>query len=350
MHRSPWSRARQLWPVLLAVAVPTACCCPPAPRAAASLTSASGGVVAVEAPGAVLEEAGDSVTQTEFRNVDFHIAPGIVLGVRTLRGEMVSKTKGRPIVFDDKASFTIRLTHAEVALDTESLAHLMNEHVFAYKGAPLRGMSFATSGGELVQRGVLHKVVNIPFEIRASVSLTPVGHIRIHPTSMKICSIDGKGLMRALDIQLADLLDLSKAKGIRVEGNDLVLDPDQLLPPPAIEGRLTAVRVEPGRMVQVFGDAAAAARLPSITPTDTAAPNYMFFRRGTLRFGKLFMVAADMQIVDLDPGDPFDFSIDQYNRQLVAGYSRNQPDLGLEVFMPDLSDVGRRGSSDSAKP
>lgn len=346
----PWCRTSRALPALTVLALAVGgCCCPPAPRAIAEVAS-SAGALDVETPGAVRDATGDSVTQTAFRNVDFHIAPGIVLGVRQLRGEMVSATPGMPIVFDDKRSFIIRLTHAEVALDTESLAHLMNEWVFAYKGAPLRGMSFSTSGNELVQRGVLHKVVNIPFEIRARVSLTPAGHIRIHPTSMKICSIDGSGLMRALDIQLADLLDLSKAKGIRVEGNDLVLDPDQLLPPPAIQGRLTAVRVEPGRMVQVFGDEAAAARLPPIVPPDTAAPNYMFFRRGTLRFGKLFMVAADMQIVDLDPGDPFDFSIDEYNRQLVAGYSKNQPDLGLEVFMPDLADVGSGGSRVSNAP
>jgi hypothetical protein len=31
----------------------------------------------------------------------------------------------------------------------------------------------------------------------------------------------------------------------------------------------------------------------------------------------------------------------QYDRQLVAGYSRNQPDQGLVVVMPDLDDVER---------
>lgn len=65
----------------------------------------------------------------------------------------------------------------------------------------------------------------------------------------------------------------------------------------------------------------------------------MYFAGGTLHFGKLFMVHADMQIVDLNPADPFDFSIDRYNDQLVAGYSKNRPDLGIEVYMPDITRI-----------
>jgi hypothetical protein len=76
----------------------------------------------------------------------------------------------------------------------------------------------------------------------------------------------------------------------------------------------------------------------------------MYFRGGTLRFGKLFMVRSDMRILDLDPGDSFDFSIDQYEKQLVAGYSRTRPDLGLDVFMPDLAEVESGGIAASAHP
>src|SRR5438132_13027229 len=67
---------------------------------------------------------------------------------------------------------------------------------------------------------------------------------------------------------------------------------------------------------------------------------YMDFRGGTLRMGKLLMVDADMQVVDTDPSDPFDFFIDRYNDQLVAGFTRNQPNYALLVFMRDFNDVG----------
>jgi hypothetical protein len=70
----------------------------------------------------------------------------------------------------------------------------------------------------------------------------------------------------------------------------------------------------------------------------------MFYRGGTLRFGKLSMADADMQIVDLDPGDPFEFDLEHYTTQLVAGYSRTPPDLGLEVYMPDIDDASKRAT------
>jgi len=51
------------------------------------------------------------------------------------------------------------------------------------------------------------------------------------------------------------------------------------------------------------------------------------------------MEDADLQIVDADPSDPFDFSLANINRQLVAGSSRNQTDFGLVTTMPDYGDV-----------
>jgi hypothetical protein len=61
-----------------------------------------------------------------------------------------------------------------------------------------------------------------------------------------------------------------------------------------------------------------------------------------LRFGKLMMTDADLEIIDQSPGSPFDFSLPNYNRQLVAGYSKNTPRLGLIVFMPDLTTLSGR--------
>ena len=67
----------------------------------------------------------------------------------------------------------------------------------------------------------------------------------------------------------------------------------------------------------------------------------MRYRGGTLRFGKLTMTNADMDLIDADPRDPFDFSQPEYIKQLVAGYSKNTPSGGLRVFMPDYNDAGK---------
>jgi hypothetical protein len=49
------------------------------------------------------------------------------------------------------------------------------------------------------------------------------------------------------------------------------------------------------------------------------------------------MTDSDLEIVDNSPSTPFDFSLPDYNRQLVAGYSKNTLTNGLIVFMPNLS-------------
>jgi hypothetical protein len=295
-----------------------------------------------DAPAAVIIAGeGDSVVNTRFRNVDFHMWPGVVLQLDELIGRMHSTRRDAVVTFDDKTSFVLAIDSGVVGLPVGDLGRLMNTYVFAYDGAPLKGLSFATDGTRLIQRGVLHKVVDIPFEMVADVSATATGEIRVHPVSMKICSIPGKGLMEALGITLSKLLDLKQAKGVRVDGNDLLLDPTRLLPPPAISGHLVNAKVQPGRLVQYF--AAKSDHVPSsaLVP-DTAAANYMLFHGGTLEFGKLFMVHADMEVVDLSPEDPFDFDIGRYHEQLVAGSHRTLPNDGLLVYMPDLAKLDAR--------
>jgi hypothetical protein len=75
----------------------------------------------------------------------------------------------------------------------------------------------------------------------------------------------------------------------------------------------------------------------------------MYYKGGMLRFGRLLMLDAKMQIVDLDPGDVFHFDLSRYNAQLVAGYERTLVDGGLEVWMRDVDQLGKSGT-DAAKP
>ena len=274
----------------------------------------------------------DTITQVGMRNINFYLMPNGALRIRRLRGTMRS-LKGGPVVFDDKKSFIIHLTYAEIGLNGNDITTLMNNYIFAYPGAPLKKLHVHTSGSQVVQTGVMHKVLDIPFKITADVSVTPEGLIKLHPVKTEILGVDGNKLMKAFGLSLQKILDLSKAKGVTVKGNDLFLDPVRILPPPAIEGRATAIRVDGDQLVQTFGTLAESTPLP---PPDTSASAYMFFRGGTLHFGKLLMLDAEMQIVDLRPTGFFNFDLDRYKDQLVAGYERTLPSLGLLVYMLGL--------------
>lgn len=287
--------------------------------------------------------------QAEMRNVDFSIADGVVLEIARLRGELIPVSGTAPAAFNDPRSFVLSIASAAIAIDTASLGALLTNHVFAYKGSPLGSLRISTDSNLLVQKGVLKKGIHLPFTVKAEVTLTPEGLIRLHPTSIKVLGVGAGGLMKFFGLSLEELAKVAPGRGIRIDGNDFLLDPAAVMPPPRVRGRVTAVAVKNGRIYQVFGPAAAADSARLIAP-DSTRPNYMYFRKGVLRFGKLTMADADMLIIDDDASDRFDFSLPRYFEQLVASTHRTTPTDGLVVRMPDRNDMAPRRAKATAPP
>jgi hypothetical protein len=286
----------------------------------------------------------------EMRNVDLHVGERTAIRVRRLRGEVVSTTPGAPAILDDTRSFTVRVTSGTVALSGEALSALLNERVFGYRGSPLRKLRASTSGSDVVLRGIMHKGVDIPFEITATVALQPDGRVRMHPTKSRILGVNGLKLLGALHTHLDELLDLRGARGATVKGNDFYLEPTKILPPPAIAGRLASIRVEGSDLVQSFVTLADDSIFRRYARPDSEAVNEVYFRGGQLRFGKLLMTDTDLQIVDGDARDPLDLNLERYARQLVAGTSRTLASGGLRVVMPDYRTVSGGPAAIAARP
>ena len=168
-------------------------------------------------------------------------------------------------------------------------------------------------------------------------SPTPDGRLRIHSESVRGFGIPVNPLLKAFGVKMDDLFKVDPGRGVTVDGNDVLLDPASLLPPPAMHGRITAVRVEKDTLVQVFWPGGQQALSPPPT-----SKNYIYWRGGQLSFGKLTMTETDLELIDEDPRDAFDFSVDRWNEQLVAGYSKTTADRGLRAHMPDYNDLRRR--------
>jgi hypothetical protein len=270
--------------------------------------------------------------RAEMKGVDLRLDESTVMEVRWLRGALLPTQRGRPPWFDEPSTFKVEIDAGEVALSPESMSALMNNYVFNYPKAPVSDVKFEIHDGKLRQFATLNKKVKVHTEIEGDLSVTPDGDLRLHPTSIKAGGVPVKGLLNLLDIELSEMIDTAKAHGVRIDQNDFILDPEQVTPPPKIVGRVTAVRLEPDRIVQIFG---AGAEKSALKPP-FKADHYMFYRGGELSFGKLTMHGTDLQIIDAEPKDPFHFFLPRYNQQLVAGYSRTLPDKGLVVYMPDF--------------
>jgi hypothetical protein len=289
----------------------------------------------------------DSILWIEMQNVDLHINPRNAMRIRSLRGEVMTKP-GTIAFLDDPTSFRIRATSGVVALDGDAISALMNDVAFNYPGAPITNLRVTIENGSLVQRGTLHKGVAIPFQMWSVPTMQPDGRLKLHPDRLKILGVNGLSLMHALGLHLDNMMNLSGARGVSVKGDDLYLDPLAIIPPPVVEGKLKSVRVEGAYLVQEFFHAADDTVFGRFVKVDPSARNFVYFRGGALRFGRLTMSDTDLLIGDADEHDPFDLYFTEYNRQLVAGRTSNLPNLGLRTWLVDFGDLGTATAKQSA--
>ena len=276
---------------------------------------------------------------TRMRNVIFNLGHGISLRVDEISGQLVSTSPEKPPVFDDVSAYAVSIESGRTSMSPESLTNLMNNYVFAYADAPLKNLRITIEGNELRQSGTLKKGIGVPFDMRATIAASPDGRIVIHPVSMKAAGFVPKGVLDFFGLELERLITLKQTPAVKIVDDDFILDPERILPPPRIRGTLTRAWIENGAVFQQFGPAG---ERPRLAPSDARVKNYMYYRGGVLKFGKLTMEDTDLLLVDANQKDPFDFSPAEYNRQLVAGYSKNTPSHGLVVYMPDLSELNAR--------
>lgn len=283
-------------------------------------------------PGKDKSAAPTGDVEIQMRAVNFRLAKDISLEVHSLRGRLRSTKPAEPVNFDDAASFVVLIDSAEVAMPAQSLAALLNSYVLAYPGAPIKNMEVAIKNGRVLEKGTMHKGVDLPFEIEGSLSPTPDGNIRMHADKIKSAHVPVKGLLHLFGQDLSKLVNQNAGRGMTIVGDDIILDLRAFTPPPHMQGRVSRVTVADGKIVEYFQSA----RHPQALEPPLRSQAYIYHRGGALRFGKLTMIDADLEIVGDRPG-LFDFFQREYLKQLVAGYSKTTPSNGLIAHMVDYS-------------
>ena len=191
--------------------------------------------------------------QVDMRNVMYHFTDQIAVHVHQLQGRVLPTPRARLPVFDDVESFTFAIAFAEIALRLDTLSHLLNHYVFAAPDAPLKEIAVTTTGNTRLKVQGKLQAGTLPFTLEGTPAVTPEGAIRLRTHSIAVASVPVKGLLDVLGLKIAELVNTAQVPGVRLEGNDLLLDPAQLLPPPRIAGRVTAVYVNGAQILQVFG-------------------------------------------------------------------------------------------------
>ena len=274
------------------------------------------------------------VVQVQMRNLLYRMTDRTSVHVTRLEGELRPTHPGTIPSFDDEHSFLIDIRSAEISISPDALATVLNQNVFAARDAPLKDIQIVPEGDRLKVKGKLHSNGDVPFEMEGTLAATAEGQVRIHAEHLKAAHLPVKGLMDLLGLKIADLIKTNKIRGIRIDRDDLLLNPTAILPPPEIQGRVTAITIRGKEIVQTFGG----------KPPDTRGRtgNFMSYQGGQLKFGKLTMSPTDLVLIDTDPRDPFDFFFVHYKEQLVAGYTKTTPQDGLRVYMPDYGKLKKQ--------
>jgi hypothetical protein len=294
-------------------------------------------LLCVAAPGVVASQNSptngkqEGTVQTQMSNVTFRLSETVAVEIKSLNGMLVPIGKNEFPVFDDKDSFNLRISTAEIAIDSSNLANVLNSYVFARPHSPLTALSISVEKGHLKVKGKLHDKGDIPFETEGSLLPTADGKLRLHGEKIKAMHVSVKGLMDLFGVDLGGFIKEGKVPGVQAQADDLILDLEQILPPPHIEGQVVSVRIEGDNIIQMFGGSDAK------PVKNIRAGNYMAYKNNRLRFGKLVMNDADLVLIDMDPNDPLDFFLDHYKEQLSAGYAKITPDAGLRVYIKDYN-------------
>ena len=281
--------------------------------------------------------------RAEMRNVHFRFTDNVAVHINVLRGALVPVGDQEFPVLDDKNSFHIRIDSGEVALDPADLSNVFNSYVFARPHPPLTAVSISIVAGHLQMKGKLHDKGDIPFEAIGTLSPTADGKVRLHSEKVKALHVSVKGLMDTFGIEVSDLIRSGKVPGVTSENDDLIFDLAQIMPPPHLECKVTAIHLQGSRIVFAFGDS------ENHRGDKPLSSNYMSLQGNRLRFGKLTMHDTDIVLSGLEPNGPLDFYLDHYQEQLAAGYIKDRTNFQLRVFVQDYDKLNR-GKTASKSP
>jgi hypothetical protein len=270
-------------------------------------------------------------------NLMLRKGPNFRIYVRWLRGNMIRTHRDVNPTFDDPESFFLEIKSGVIRANIGDIGNFLNAGGAA--DSPLKNITLLADGDHIKLKGTLHKLISMPVELLGSIAATPDHRIQVHVTKLSVLKIPLKGLLGGLDINVSDLFHPKGIPGVEVSGNDIFFDTLKLLPPPHIHGQLSNVRVVSPDIEEVYGNAE-----EDVTRVEQWR-NFLRLSDGTIDFGKLTMHHVDLTMVDISNDAWFDLDLNNYQNQLVNGYTHMTPEAGLLIFMPDLDNLPKNSGS-----
>lgn len=288
------------------------------------------------------------------QNARLFFDDAVVLKLRDFVADLQVKDPDRPLIPELKDSYVFAIRQGQIRLSAPSLEALLNRYVLPAAGHPLREARLSIVGDRLVLRGKVHKMgFDLPITLESEVSVGPGGFMELLPHRIAVSEVGIGGMIKLFKLDLEGLMDLPHEGPFRVRGNQITIDPAEIFPAPKAVGRPTAVALERNELVLTYTPETPIDPPPLIAPD---AANYMLCLGHDLLVGKMMMHDAYFQIINQDPANFLDFSVERYREQLAAGNSSLHSGDQLLVRLPNLAPARRptgplpRGTDGAATP
>lgn len=279
------------------------------------------------------------------KNIKYRIHAEVTASIEDLFGNLIPNKAGEPVNFDESSSFSVAVHQAKLSLDSKNMDSLMKNFTLNYADAPLKDLSHTISAGN--RMSIVGKIkqagIFVSFEMRGPINATPDGVMKLEPDYIKTAGIPVKSLLDLVNVTTGKLIALDEKRGLKLDGNAIIMYPGRLFPPPIMNGRVVRVETENNKLTIIFDDGTKYNR-PALPVDEPSYKNYQHVYGGAVRLlGNETHENSNILMVDMDQSNPFDFYLGMYQEQSTSGLVKLLNRTGALInFMPDYTDVSRR--------
>lgn len=285
-----------------------------------------------------LRDSGHTESLMFVANTNFRFVGDIGFYVPHLTLSLHPNDPSAPVVFDDPTSFYLKPHDGEVVLTSRSLGALFNDHVFKFKGAPLKGLKLTTAPGRLTLSGQLFRSKWIPFVMKGPIKLEQ-GHLLLFtPNFVEVDGVEATKVLPAANVKLDELLKV-EAVGVKLIGNTIRLDAGLLFPPPRLDLTIREARLEARGLVLTFADGLKL----SAPQTRQNAKSYMIVKGGDVKFMRTMPVNVLLEMTSKAADEELDFCLYRYREQVAGGWLKFATDGGIFGYLQNCETLTKKG-------
>ncbi|MEB3297915.1 MAG: hypothetical protein VKO21_00325 [Candidatus Sericytochromatia bacterium] len=267
------------------------------------------------------------------QNVAYRIDEAVVVDMASMDADLVPYDLNKPLMPSNIRDYLVKVHLAEFSMTDEALAALMNRHVFNFPGSPISDIRISCINGRLRQTAKLRKFgLTITTELEGNLTPNGKGQLVLRPDRIKSNGIPVKGVLDLFGVEVAEMLKAREDKGVRIDGNDIILFPDRMIPPPAMRGHCIGATIQQGRVTMRFDDGVRRERPALPEP----ARNWILMWGGNVLTNNNLVFDARIQLIDDTPENPMFYYQPLYLQQLETGLTVSTPRGEMITYLPDV--------------